>query len=137
MDEKRLTRLQMSANDERDISCEVSCRIGGGLDEIHALGDRAASFGRRVDFFGKATDAQSGDHFITDFQMRHIAAECSDNTRPFHARREGQWRFELIFSLHHQDVGKVDGASLKTQPDFFRARRGQGHIFHFQNRNVV
>src|SRR5690348_10182327 len=66
---------------------------------------------------------RDASHAIADF--RYFAGG-------FHARRERQFGFELIFAGRHQNIGKIDTGRMNGDSHLPVAQRRRGKIFQMQ-----
>src|SRR4029077_2774528 len=76
--------------------------------------------------------AHFDDDAIADFCTLEAACDLDHFACGFDTRRERQFRLELIFTSHHQDVGKVDAGGAHRDSNLTRLKRPGGKSLQTQ-----
>src|SRR5947209_3678637 len=71
------------------------------------------------------------DHPVADRNGRD-AVDLDHIAGRFNARRERQWRLELVFARRHQDIRKIDPGRTNRDTHFARVQRHAVKIFQTQ-----
>src|SRR4029077_5813389 len=76
--------------------------------------------------------AHFDDDAIADFCILEAPCDLDHFACGFDARRERQFRLELVFTSHHQDVGKVDAGGATPHANLTWLKRPGAKAFQTQ-----
>lgn len=119
--EQRFTGLQARPVIKGDVASAIGDLEGGGVDEIHRLGDGHGTIRRKTAVFGQPALSAEDGHTCSGGGAVGIRPQCRNGACDFHSKGERGLGGILIFAFDHQEIGEVQAAGADLYGDFTHA----------------
>ena len=136
--EQRFPGSEMPSVRESKVRRAIGNGKRGRCHEIHGVGNRRDDRARHDDLFRvPPSPPRKRQHAIAGANVLHTGCAFEHDAGNLQAGNERQLGFDLVFPLHHQDVGKVDAGSAHADAHLSRPEGWARHLRDLEAANAV